>query len=128
MKTLGAAVIVWYFALGMIVTHAEPTVNQFLKDYESAAPNRRALLEHTVSSVENGIGWANSFLRHVEKQRPIYCPPDDVALTGRQLLDMMRVAAKEGTNMNEMNLGLGVLETLRAGSGILDSAISGVSA
>jgi hypothetical protein len=102
--------------LGLMSTPAaaDPTVAKYLKDYDAANPDRRAILELIVSSIENGIGWSNSYAMVAQKRAPIYCLPGNLALTGGQITDMLRRRVEDHPKVGDDELGLAILMTVEA--------------
>jgi hypothetical protein len=54
----------------------------------------RKTIELRLTTIEDGLGWANAELRH-RNTSPLFCPPDRLALTGTQLIDILRRAIKD---------------------------------
>src|SRR5262249_26201162 len=63
-----------------------------LQAYDSADSTNRKTWELIFGNTANGINWANTVL-FFRKQEPLYCPPDDFALTGPQVIEMLRELA-----------------------------------
>jgi len=49
------------------------------------------------------------YLEEVRKEKPLYCQPDNLVLTGPQLLDMLRRDAREVPENGERPFGFAVL-------------------
>jgi hypothetical protein len=94
---------------GSGVAKAEQTVNELLHDYDSSAPNKQRFIEMLVSQTENGLSRANVYLRGERKQAPLYCTPDKLALTGAQVIDILRQEVKTSPDTGTVPFGLGVL-------------------
>jgi hypothetical protein len=67
-------------------------VNDALEAYDLASPNDRKTWELIFGNTQNGINWANSVLFY-RKQQPLYCPPNNFALTAPQVIEMLRELA-----------------------------------
>ena len=55
----------------------------------------RTEAELMVSYIGDAFGWANVELSSRRKTLPLYCPPSKVAITGPQLIDILRRAIAE---------------------------------
>jgi len=71
------------------VIAAEANATMFLALYDAARPEDKAQLRDHVQAVAYGIAWANAAFKF-QKQKPLYCPPDEQNLTGEQVLDLLR--------------------------------------
>ena len=93
-------------------TMAQATVNEALHDYETGERLTRAVLERTLINLQNGISIANSSL--ISKQRgPLFCAPQTtLALTGPQILDMLRSGVKEDRLFGKLPVGLAIMVVL----------------
>jgi hypothetical protein len=112
----GACFVVGSLLLGSTNTMAQSTIAQAnvieaLHDYETGERLTRAVLERTLINVQNGISIANSSL--MTKQRlPLFCPPQTLALTGPQILDMLRSGVKEDRLFGKLPVGLAIMVVL----------------
>ena len=75
--------------LGPTIAMAEYNVNEALAAYDAANPNDRKTWELVFGNTANGINWANTVLFY-RKQEPLYCPPDNFAPAGPQVIEMLR--------------------------------------
>jgi hypothetical protein len=71
------------------VTAAEANATTFLALYDAARPEDKAHLRDYVQAVAHGVAWANAAL-NFQKQKPLYCEPEQQNLTGEQVLDILR--------------------------------------
>jgi len=62
--------------------HAEPTVNDILKD------PRSGFARLYIDGLGSGLSWANVAAKM--KGKPVYCPPGKVAITADQYIDILR--------------------------------------
>ena len=108
MKTVISSVLAGLVLLPM-PAHAELTGNEFLKAYDASKQENRRLLEVAIGQIENGLGWANSYLAVVRKQRPLYCTPGRLALTNGQIVDILRRETKEDRSIGEQPLGFAII-------------------
>jgi len=99
--------------LGPTIAMAEYNVSEALEAYDSANPNDRKTWELIFGNTQNGINWANSVLFY-RKQEPLYCPPDDFALTGTQVIEMLRELATSKPKLATVPYGLAILLTLQS--------------
>jgi hypothetical protein len=88
---------------------AEQTVIELLRSYDTGNAANRLLLEALVSQTQNGLTWANSYLRTVRKEQPISCHPKDLVPTGSQVIDMLRREVVETPNTGTMPIGMAIL-------------------
>ena len=108
MRRYGTAIL---FALVFSCTgaRAEQTVNELLRDYDSAKPEKRLLLEIMMSETQNGLNWASVYLKMVRKESALVCRPANVVLTGSQILEMLRREANEFPQSGELPYGYAIL-------------------
>jgi hypothetical protein len=88
---------------------AEQTVSELLRDYDSAKPEKRLLLEIMMSETENGLNWASVYLKISRKESPLVCRPANLVLKGSQILDMLRREVKEFPQSGEFPYGFAIL-------------------
>src|SRR5271169_2130168 len=72
------------------VAYAESDANQFLRNYDAETLAERRRMSDNLSQIESGMSWVNVFIAENRKERPIYCPPNTLAPTGEQLVDVLR--------------------------------------
>lgn len=104
----GAAAL-FLLALACTGARAEQTVNELLKDYDSAQPAKRTIIEAIVSQTENGISWANVYLKVYRNEKPLSCPPANFALTGSQIIDMLRREAGVSPQIGVSPFGFAIM-------------------
>jgi hypothetical protein len=106
----GAAILIAlaFFSTG---ASAEWQVNELLRNYDLADANNRSLIEALISETENDLTWANSYLRTVRKEEPIFCHPKTLVLTGSQVIDMLRREVAENPNTGNTPFGYAILMT-----------------
>jgi hypothetical protein len=92
---------------------AEYNVNEALQAYDSANPNDRKTWELIFGNTQNGINWANSVLFY-RKQQPLYCPPDNFALTGSQVVEMLRELETSKPKLATVPYGFAILLALQS--------------
>ena len=83
---------IWLFGsllLGPSTAMAEDNANAALRAYDSADSANRKVWELIFGNTYNGINWADSVLVHRKQQR-LFCAPDNVVLTGPQVIEMLR--------------------------------------
>jgi hypothetical protein len=94
----------------------EVKAGQFLEMYDQQlGPEARKEAEIIISYIEDGFGWANAELTS-RKTPPLYCLPPKLALTGPQLIDILRRAIAEQAPLpnplSDQLLGLALLVSL----------------
>jgi hypothetical protein len=98
---------------GSTIALAECNVNDALEAYDSANPNDRKTWELIFGNTQNGINWANSVLLY-RKQQPIYCPPNNFALTAPQVIEMLRELAISKPKLAKVPYGFAILLALQS--------------
>ena len=91
--------------LGPTIAMAEYNVSAALQAYDSADSTNRKTWELIFGNTANGINWANTVL-FFRKQEPLYCPPDDFALTGPPVIEMLRELATSNPNLRRCRMAL----------------------
>ena len=78
----------------------EANAATFLAVYDAARPEDKAHLRNFVEALQNGVAWANAALKF-QKQKPLYCEPEKLALTAEQVIDLIRkeVQARPSSGM-----------------------------
>lgn len=99
--------------LSPTIAMAEYSVQEALEAYDSANPNDRKAWEAILGNTQNGINWANSVLFY-RKQEPLYCPPDNFALTGSQVIEMLRELTTSKQKIATVPYGFAVLLALQS--------------
>ena len=107
-----AAIVVVAIALTSNASRAEQSVSSLLQDYDAGTDEGRLFLEFALKQTEDGIGWANAMLR-IEDQEPLYCPPEEMVLSGSQIVDMLRQESEASLLFAAQPFGLGILSALR---------------
>ena len=79
----------------------------------SANEYARDMIEMTLTGMESGMLWANTFLRQYRKEQPLYCQPENLTLTTPQILDMLRGGVQTDSKIGQLPVGLGLLTVLR---------------
>jgi hypothetical protein len=125
MKTLLSILLITMMAFPLIIlllpveVKAEMTANQALHKYDKGTRDEQQLLEWGLAQTENGLSWANTYLKVNRKEQPLYCPPDKMVLTGNQILDILRRAKDDqpypgGTTVGESPFGLAMIFALQS--------------
>src|ERR1700761_3264006 len=109
MKRLASIAAVAAFALAL-PAHAETTAKQFLEVY--ASPDGESLGEMQISATEQGLHQLNTYLVKTAKEKPVYCQPDTLILTGAQLADMLTRGVNEDAALKNMPLSAATLAVL----------------
>jgi hypothetical protein len=79
---------------------AEMTVSEFVDLYKRASPVARQDYEDMASKTENGMSWFRTM-----SKIDLYCEPKNLALTGHQLMDILRREVR-GANWSRGPLGV----------------------
>jgi hypothetical protein len=98
--------------LGPTIAMAEYNVSAALQAYDSADSTNRKTWELIFGNAANGINVANTVL-FVRKQEPLYCPPDDFAPSGPQVIEMLRELATSKPKLATVPYGFAILLALQ---------------
>jgi hypothetical protein len=91
---------------------AEMDADVFLKYYDAANLENRQLYERILGATENGISWASAKAMN-DGQRGIFCPPNKLALTDQQSVDILRRHVLAHTDHAKVPYGLVLLLALQ---------------
>ena len=109
-----AALLICVFCLSRIAARAETDANTLLRSYDAASPTDKQNIAFAVSQLEYGLAWANGYLKATRKEAPLYCAPPNMALTGEQILDILRRDVKKTPSNGIIPYGLAILDALHA--------------
>jgi hypothetical protein len=84
----------------------------FLASYQSSDANNRLFADKIVETLEDGLSWANAYLRSQRKEQAIYCIPEKLVLTGPQIIDMMQRRVREKPDTGFLPYSLTILDAL----------------
>ena len=98
--------------LGPTIAMAEYNVSAALQAYDSADSTSRKTWELIFGNAANGINVANTVL-FFRKQEPLYCPPDDFAPSGPQVIEMLRELASSKPKLATVPYGFAILLALQ---------------
>lgn len=88
---------------------AEMTTSAFVELYRKAGPADKQHLEQLASASENGMAWYA-----VYSKVDLYCQPKAMALTGNQVMDILRRQIVSNEMVAKSPWGLGLLYALKA--------------
>lgn len=97
------------FCLFPIAARAEVDVTTLLANYDAASPDIKPIIAKVVEHTQNGISWANQYFVTIRKQKPLYCLPGELTLTGEQVIDILRRELKEPSLVAKQPFGLGII-------------------
>ncbi|HWP24758.1 MAG TPA: hypothetical protein VNL39_00245 [Xanthobacteraceae bacterium] len=100
-------------ALVPVPGRAEVSASQILKMYDTGNASERGLIEANLGGLENGFGWANTYLQSQRQQTPLYCLPDKLALKSEQIIDILRRGVREDAKLGNAPFGLAILVALQ---------------
>jgi hypothetical protein len=91
-RQLGLSILCLLSLCSPILAQAvQSDVNTLLNLYDNiASPGQRQKIVDAVSNTEQGMVIANSYLQAFRNEVPLYCSPPNLALTGEQLIDILR--------------------------------------
>src|SRR5262249_882664 len=99
--------------LGPTIAMAEYNVSAALQANDSPDSTNRKTWELIFGNAANGINVANTVL-FFRKQEPLYCPPDDFAPTGPQVIEMLRELTTSKPKLATVPYGLAILLALQS--------------
>ena len=98
--------------LGPTSAMAEYDVKSALQAYELADSNNRKVWDLVFGNTYNGMKWANSALAQRKQQR-LYCEPDNAALSGPEVREMLREQLNADPKFGELPYGFAILVILQ---------------
>lgn len=104
--TTAGASLATIFVIGG--AHAEESASDLLRKYDVAGNEQRYRIELILSSTENGMSWFGA-----EARVDLYCLPKNLALTGNQIIDIMRRQISEVPSIGAQPYGFAVLQSLK---------------
>jgi len=107
------ALAVWICCLLLGAAHAESDVSTFLRNYDAGTLTEKHRMSDYLSSIEIGMSWVNVYLAENRKERPLYCPPNTLAPTREQLVDVVRTELKGSPEEGSRPLGLVLMTALQ---------------
>jgi hypothetical protein len=107
------ALAIWSYSLLLGVAHAESDVSTFLRNYDAGTLTEKHRLSDYLSSIETGMSWVNVYLAEDRKERPLYCPPNTLAPTGEQLVEVLRTELTGSPEEGNRPLGLVLMTALQ---------------
>jgi predicted secreted protein len=88
------------------------TAAQFLQLYNSEDGQLLAISK--IESMEAGVHEANEYLVKTRNDKPLYCQPPQLVLTGSQIADMLKRDVEEkGSKLGEVRLPSALLIVLQ---------------
>ena len=115
LRTKVASVGIWLLGsllLAPTTAMAEYDVKSALQAHDLADSDNRKVWELIFGNTYNGIRWANGALLS-RKQQQLFCEPNNAALTGPQVMEMLRGQLNADPKFGELPFGFGVLVILQ---------------
>ena len=115
LRTKVACVGIWLFGsllFGSTTAVAEYDVKSALQALDLADSNNRKVWEFVFGNTYNGMRWANSALL-ARKQERLFCEPNNVALDGPEVTEMLRRQLNADPKFGEIPYGFGILVVLQ---------------
>ena len=103
---IGLAVLVQF--AGALPARAEADARTFLQRIDAG----EQIFLYVLDGYANGFGWANSELKE-RGQAPLFCPPEDLAITAEQTADILRRFVRERPQAGNAPAGLALLMALQ---------------
>jgi len=86
------------------------TVAEAMRRYDQATTDAdKRLYIVLFGSTLDGLEWANAYLTRRRKQEPLYCTPNNLALTADQIIQIVRGAMDRFPKIATQPIGAGVL-------------------
>ena len=108
---LFAGVTIWLLFIPT-VTMAEYDVKSALQAHDLADSGNRKVWELIFGNTYNGMRWTNSALAS-RKQRQLFCEPNNVVLTGPQVIEMLRGQLNADPKFGDLPFGFAILVVLQ---------------
>jgi hypothetical protein len=96
-----------------IAAHAEWDTQTLLNNYNAGTLAEKFFIAGILSSVENGMSWADAELINSQHAAPLYCTPSKLDLTGEQILDMLRRHVQDQPSDARYPYGLVMMQVLK---------------
>src|SRR5262249_61597442 len=105
--------LLWLLQLDPTISMAGYNVSAALQAYDSSDSTSRKTWELIFGNAANGINVANTVL-FFRKQEPLYCPPDDFAPSGPQVIELLRELATSKPKLATVPYGFAILLALQS--------------
>jgi hypothetical protein len=115
LRTKVASVGIWLLGsllLDPTTAMAEYDVKSALQVHASADSDNRKVWELIFGNTYNGMRWANAVLID-RKQQQLFCEPNNAALTGPQVTEMLRAQLNADPKFGALPFGFGILVVLQ---------------
>ncbi|MGH6878211.1 MAG: hypothetical protein ACREHV_12690 [Rhizomicrobium sp.] len=106
-----AGAVVCFGLLGPNMAHAAETVTSFLQAVDEPLDHSVAVTR--LSGIYSGLSQANSYLADDRREAPIYCVPEQLALTEDQMVSLLRKSVQEDAQMGQMPVSAALLVVMK---------------
>ena len=110
-KSYLPGIMICLCSLGANLAWADQTVSKFLQTVEE--PLGRESAETFLAGINSGFMQANSYLAQTRQESPIFCLPEQLALTNDQLLSLLKKGADEDPAMGDMTVPAALLAVMK---------------
>jgi hypothetical protein len=110
---VAAALVAFLIGAGSTPARADADVESLLKSYDAATPELKEQLEVVIMQTQYGILWMNTYVANARNEAPVYCQPSHLALTGSQVVDMLRRDAQRTAGVAKLPYGVAIIRVLR---------------
>ena len=86
---------------------------ELLEIYDRSEIETSKRVELVLSATEDGLKAANTYLVTMRKEKPLFCQPSELRMTGRQLLTTLRRAVETDRSLSPKPMGLVLLVSLQ---------------
>jgi len=86
---------------------------ELLEIYDRSELETSRRIELVLSATEDGLKSANTYLVTVRKEKPLFCQPSELRMSGRQLLTTLRRAVETDRSLSHKPMGFVLLVSLQ---------------
>ena len=101
------------FSSGGRAQPAAGSAAELLEIYDRSEIETSKRIELVLSATEDGLKAANTYLVTMRKEKPLFCQPSELRMTGRQLLTTLRRAVETDRSLSPKPMGLVLLVSLQ---------------
>jgi hypothetical protein len=111
------SVVIAFATIALLFSEAraEDDTATFLRIYthETSGPLDKRLMRAIPESIVDGINAADADLTMNRHEKPLYCPPPKLSLTGGQIIDMLQRVIRDDPGIGKIRLETVVLYVLK---------------
>ena len=101
-----------------LVSHAEDAAGNgdadaLIKAYAGKDPAAHAYALIHADLIAQGLSSANAYVTYYRKDPALYCQPMELALTGEQVMDILKRAVEKDAALGHLSTGSAILRALQ---------------